>query len=106
MACLLTQPHQNYNYIIEQPLLTTCRNQVEQKSANYKIKETTSIQTGRRGEDAEWAGPTYPSGGKIWEGYLRSEGSQPHTRPPAQDTSAIKIGPITSSCKNQQVLSW
>ena len=31
--------------------LRTIRNQVEWKSGNYGIKETTSIQTGRRGTD-------------------------------------------------------
>ena len=43
---------------MKQQLLRTVRNQVEWKSDNYGIKETTSIQTGRRGADAEWAGPT------------------------------------------------
>ena len=63
------------------------------KSDNYGIKETTSIQTGRRGADKEWAGPT-SVWIKIWEGYLRSEESQPHTRPaPAQGSSARKVNP-------------
>ena len=30
---------------------------------------------------------------KIWEGYLRSKESQPHTRPPAQGSNARKIRP-------------
>ena len=55
-------------------------NQVEWKSANYGIKETTSRQTSGRGADAEWAGPT-PTRMKIWEGCVGSEGSQNHTRP-------------------------
>ena len=41
------------------PLHTTTSettNQVEWKSDKYGIKETTSIQTGRRGTDVEWAG--------------------------------------------------
>ena len=63
MAHLLPQPHQNYNQIIEQPPLRTIRNLVEWKSGNHGIKETTSIQTARRGEDAEQAGPTSTYGG-------------------------------------------
>ena len=51
MAHLLTQPHQNYNSTIEQPSFRTIRNQVEWKSDNYRIKETTSIQTGRKDRD-------------------------------------------------------
>ena len=39
------------------------RNQVEWKSENYRIKETTSIQTGRRDRDTEQAGPTSTCGG-------------------------------------------
>ena len=35
--------------------LRTIRNQAEWKSDNYGIKETTSIETGRRGADVEWA---------------------------------------------------
>ena len=61
MACLLAQPHQNYNEIIEKPLLKTGRNGVEWKSDNYGIKET--IQTGRRDRDVGWAGPMYMCGG-------------------------------------------
>ena len=57
-ACLLAQPHQNHNYITEPPSLRTVRNRVEWKSDNYGIKEPTSIQTGRRGRDVEWAGPS------------------------------------------------
>ena len=40
------------------PSLRTIRNRVEWKSDNYKIKETTSIETGRRGADMDWGGPT------------------------------------------------
>ena len=58
MAHLLTQPHQNYNYTIEQPSLRTNRSRVEWKSDNYRIKEVTGTQTGRKGPDTEWAGPT------------------------------------------------
>ena len=63
MAHLLPQPHQNYNQIIEQPPLRTIRNLVEWKSGNHGIKETTSIQTGRRGKDAEWVGSASMCGG-------------------------------------------
>ena len=69
------------------------------KSDNYGIEETTSIQTGRRSADAEWAGST-PMQRKIWEVYLMSEESQTHTRPPAQDSSDRKVSP-----HNQQGLS-
>ena len=62
MAHLLTQ-HQNYNQNIEQPSLRTVRNQVEWMSDNYRIKETTSIQAGTKGGDAEWTGPTSMCGG-------------------------------------------
>ena len=34
---------------------STVRNRVEWKSDNYRVKETTSIETGRRGADTEWA---------------------------------------------------
>ena len=33
------------------------RNQVEWKSDNYGIKETTPFQTGRKGREVEWADP-------------------------------------------------
>ena len=51
---------------------------------NYGIKETTSIQTGRRGTDAEqgWS-HTYVWWIKTQEGYFESKESQPHTRPPS-----------------------
>ena len=52
--------------------LTIIRNQAEWKPDNYGIKETTSIQTGRRGADVEWADPT-PSWVKIWEVYRGSQ---------------------------------
>ena len=64
MAHLFTQPHQNYNKKnIEQPSLRTIRYKVEWNSDIYGIKETTSIQIGRRGADVEWAGPTLTCGG-------------------------------------------
>ena len=78
---------------MEQPSLTTVRNQVERKSDNYGMKETTSIQTGRRGTDAQWAGHTPGVVNKNSEGYLRSEESQTHTRPPSPGSSARKISP-------------
>ena len=43
--------------------LRTISNWVEWKSDNYEIKETTSIQTGRRDGDAEQADPTSTYGG-------------------------------------------
>ena len=58
------------------------RNWVEWKSDSYGIKETTSIETGRRSADVEWACPT-PVWIKIQEGYLGSEKSQIHIRPPS-----------------------
>ena len=51
----------NYNSIINK--IYFLKNQVELKSDNYGIKETTSIQTGRRGTDMEQAGPTLICGG-------------------------------------------
>ena len=59
-----------------------CRNQGEWKSDKYRIKETISIHTGTRGAGARWAGST-PTGRKIRKGYLGSEESQMHTRPPS-----------------------
>ena len=62
------------------------------KSYNYGIKETTSIETGRRGTDMEWAGQSTNAWWiKIQEGYLSGEESQHHTRPPAQGSSARKM---------------
>ena len=63
MAHLFAQPHQNYNYNIEQPSVRTIRNQEVWKSDNYGVKGTTSIQTGKRGADMGWAGPTHTCGG-------------------------------------------
>ena len=52
------------------------------KCDNYGIKETTSIQTGRRGTDTERAGPTSTCGGlKIQESYLRSRVPAPYQAP-------------------------
>ena len=48
---------------MEQPSPRTVRNIIEWKSDNYRIKETTFIQTGRRGTDVEQAGPTSMYGG-------------------------------------------
>ena len=63
VAHLLAQPHQIYNWNVEQPSFGTITNRVEWKSDNYKIKEITFIQTGRRGRVVEWTGPTSMSGG-------------------------------------------
>ena len=63
MAYLFAQPHENYSKNIEKLSLRNVRNQVEWKSDNYGIKETTSIQTSRRGGDMEWPGPTSTCGG-------------------------------------------
>ena len=41
MPRLLTQPHQNYNYSIEQPSLGTARYRAEWKSYKDRIKEET-----------------------------------------------------------------
>ena len=58
--CTATSKSQlNYRTII----LRTFKNQVEWKSDNYGIRETTSIQTGRRTADAEWAGTSPMFGG-------------------------------------------
>ena len=43
---------------IKPPPLRTVRNWIEWKSDNYRIKEATSIQTGRRDGQAAWVGPT------------------------------------------------
>ena len=53
-------------------VIINVRNRVKWKSHNHRIKETIPIQTGRRGTDSQWAGPT-PMWIKIWEGYLGSE---------------------------------
>ena len=61
----------------------TIRNRVEWKSDYYRFKETTSIQTGRRGTGVEWDGAKPMCGWiKTCEGYLKSKESQPHIRPP------------------------
>ena len=105
MARLSAQPHQNYNYSVEQPSLRNIRNQVEWKSDNYRIEEITSIQTGRRGADTEWAGPT-STWIKIWEGYLGRQESQAHTRPPPHPGFQCQENvSTTSGCKNKQGLS-
>ena len=72
--------------------LTGTKSRRMKKSDNYGIKETTSIQTGRRGTNAERAGPT-PTWTKTRVGYLRSKEYQTHTRPPAQDSSSRKVSP-------------
>ena len=62
------------------------------KSDNYRTKETTSIQKGKKLSDTEQAGPqTHMGWIKIQEEYLGSEESQTHIRPLAQDSSARKI---------------
>ena len=63
------------------------------KSDNYGIKETMSIQT--VGGVQTWNGLdcTLLWCIKIWEGYLGSKESQPHTRSPAQGYSARKVSP-------------
>ena len=76
-------------------------NQDVRKSNNKGFKEATFIQMGRRVGDAETSGEVQNMDGlerhghmewefpnpcivdKNWEGYLRSEGSQHHTRPPS-----------------------
>ena len=68
---------------MEQPSLRNVRNRVEWKSDNYGIKETTSIETGRRG-GMDWS-LTYVWWTKIRGGYLRSKESQSHTRPPSPE---------------------
>ena len=78
---------------MEQPSLRTFRNRDEWKSDNCGIKETISIQNGNRRGDPERASPTHTWVIKIQEDHLWSEGSQPHTRPRAQGSSAWKISP-------------
>ena len=46
LAHLLTQSHPNYNKNIEEPSFRTVRNQVEWKSDNHGIKETTARGSG------------------------------------------------------------
>ena len=43
---------------MEKPSLRTDRNQVDWKSNNYGIKETTPTQIGGQGGGEEWTGPT------------------------------------------------
>ena len=81
---------------MEQSSLRTIRNQVEWKSDNDKIKETTSIQTRRSGPDAEcgmgWS-LTHVWWIKIRRGIW---GARSHSLIPealAQGSSARKISP-------------
>ena len=62
---------------LEQTSLRTIINRAEWKSDKYRIKETTSIQTGTGWSLIHmwWI--------RIWEEYLWSEEPQPHTRPPS-----------------------
>ena len=92
MACLFAQPHQNYNYNIEQPPLRNVRGHSEWKSDNYGISETTSTQNGRKDVDIEWAGPT-PTWIKFGRVILGTRSLRPTAGPPAQDSSARKISP-------------
>ena len=65
---------------------TISQKQVEWKSDNYRSKETTTIQTGRRGTDMEYVDPLiYVWWINIREGYLGNEESQPHTKPPSPE---------------------
>ena len=48
---------------LQQPSLRTIRNEVKQEPQNYRIKEITSIQIGRRDADVKWAIPTTTCGG-------------------------------------------
>ena len=60
---------------MEEPSLRTVRNQVEWKFNNYRIKETTSLQTVKRGIDVKTQNRlvSYPCGvdknlgGMSWE---------------------------------------
>ena len=77
------------------------------KSDNQGFKEAMFIQMGRRGRDVETRGKEWTCVerhgdaeqgvphphvvDKNQEGHLWSEGSQPHTRPPAQGSSAKKV---------------
>ena len=69
---------------------------------HFKNKGTYNLKVkGRRGADAEWAGPI-PTWIKIWEGYLRSKEPQPHTMPPSPGFQCQENNfPQTSGCKNQ-----
>ena len=68
------------------------QNWIEWKSDNYGIEETTSIQTGRRGKDAErgWA---HTHVDKNPGGMSQEQVPQPTPGPPAQDSSARKMIP-------------
>ena len=72
------------------------RNQVESKSDNHGIKETTSTQTCRRGVDVEQAGPTSACGQKFRRDILGARSPSATTGPPAQGSSARKISPYKS----------
>ena len=69
------------------------RYQVEWKSDDYGINETTSIQTGRRGADTEQASPTPKCGEKkkFKKDISGAKSTSPTPGTPAQGSSARKI---------------
>ena len=59
-----------------------------------ELKKPYPSKTGRRGADAEWAGPKCMCGGyKFGRDILGVRSPNPATGPPAQDSSARKISP-------------
>ena len=72
------------------------------KSVKYGIKETTSIHTGRKDADAEWAAPTLTCGGLKCKRFIsgaRSTSTTPGAL--AQGYSAKKISPHNFWLQNQ-----
>ena len=79
---------------MEQQSLRTIINQVEWKSDNYRMKETTSIQTGKRGRDMEWAGPISTCGGlKFRRDILGARSLSPTTGPTNSGLQCQEITP-------------
>ena len=83
------------------------QNQIEWKPDNYQIKETTFIQTGRRGADAERAGPTSMCGEqKFGRDILGVKSPSPTLGPQPRVPVPGRYVPTTCGCKNQQGLRW
>ena len=63
MAHLFTQPQQKLQLNYKTNIMQNIRKLSYMESDNQGIKEVTFIQTGRRGREAEQAGPTPTCGG-------------------------------------------
>ena len=76
-------------------------------SENYRIKETTSTQTDRRGGDVERVGPHPCVVDKNLGGISQEPvDPAPHQAPQPMIPVPGKYVPIPSGCKNQLGLSW